>query len=51
MRNLHTLYHSPNIIGLNKVRKLRWTRDVARMKEGKSALKILAHEPARKVSA
>ena len=39
---LHSLYHSPNIVRVIKSRRLGWTYHVARMKEGRSALKILA---------
>jgi hypothetical protein len=28
---LHNLYSSPNIIGMNKLRKMRWAGHVARM--------------------
>ena len=39
---LHILYHSPNIVRVIKSRRLRWAGHVARIKEGRSALKILA---------
>jgi hypothetical protein len=35
------LYHSPNIVGVIKSRRLRWARHVARMEEGRNAFKIL----------
>ena len=38
---LHSLYRSPNIVRVNKSRKLRWTGHVARMEEGRSAFKML----------
>ena len=38
---LHSLYRSPNIFRVIKSRRLRWVGHVARMKEGKSASKIL----------
>ena len=37
----HNLYHSSNIIGVIKSRRLRWAGNVARMEEGRSAIKIL----------
>ena len=33
--------HSPNVIEVNKSRRLRWAGHVARMEEGRSAFKIL----------
>ena len=38
---VHSLYHSPNIVGVIKSRRLRWARHVARMEEGRNAFKIL----------
>ena len=38
---LHSLYHSPNIVRVIKSRRLRWAGYVARMGEGRSAFKIL----------
>jgi hypothetical protein len=35
------LYRSPNIVRVVKSRRLRWAGHVARMEEGRSALKIL----------
>ena len=46
--DLHNLYRSPNIVKLIKSRSLRWAGHVARMEEGKSALKILTDTPTRK---
>ena len=40
-KQLHSLYHSPNIIRVIKFRRLRWADHVARMEEGRSAFKIL----------
>ena len=34
---LHSLYRSPNIVRMNKSRRLRWAGDVTRMEEGRSA--------------
>jgi hypothetical protein len=44
------LYRSPNIIREIKSRRLRWTGQVARMEEGRSAFKILTGTPAGKRS-
>ena len=38
---LHNLYRSPNIVRVIKSRRLRWAGYVARMKEGRSAFKII----------
>ena len=45
---LHSLYHSPNIVRVIKYRRLGWARHVARMEEGKSAFKILTRKPSGK---
>ena len=45
---LHSLYRSPNIVRVIKSRKLRWAEHVARMEEGRSALKILTGKPTGK---
>ena len=42
------MYHLPNIVTVIKSRKLRWTGHVARMKEGRGALKLLTGTPAGK---
>ena len=42
---LHNLYRSPNIVRGIKSRRLRWAWHVARMAEGRSALKILTGKP------
>ena len=42
---LHSLYRSPNLVRAIKSRRLRWTGNVARMEEGRSALKILTGTP------
>ena len=44
------MYRSPNIITVIKARILRWAGHVARMEEGRSALKMLTGMPARKRS-
>ena len=38
---LHSMYRSPNIVRVIKSRRLRWAGHVAKMEEGRSALKIL----------
>ena len=38
---LYNLYRSHNVVRLIKSRRLRWAGHVARMKEGRSAFKIL----------
>ena len=45
---LHSLYHSPNIVRVIKSRRLRWAGHVARLKEGRSTFKILTDIPAGK---
>ena len=42
---LHSLYRSPNIVRVIKYRRLRWAGHVARMEEGRSALKLLTGKP------
>ena len=42
---LHSLYHSPNIVRVIKSRRLRLAGYVARIKEGRSAFKILKGKP------
>ena len=42
---LHSLYCSPNIVRVIKSRRLRWAGHVARMEEGRSAVKILTGKP------
>ena len=46
---LHSLYHSPNIVRVIKSRKLRWEGHIARMEEGKSVFKILTGKPTGKI--
>ena len=41
IRNFIVCTVSPNIVRVIKFRRLRWAGHVARMKEGRSALKIL----------
>ena len=45
---LHSLYRSPNIVGVIKSRRLRWAGHVARMEKGRSAFKILTGKPTGK---
>ena len=46
---LHSLYHSPNIVRMIKSRRLRWAGHVARMEDGRSACKILTGKPSGKI--
>ena len=39
IEELHSLYHSPNIVRVIKSTRLRWAGHVARMEEGRSAFK------------
>jgi hypothetical protein len=45
---LHSLYRSPNKIKMSMSRRLSWPGHVARMEEGRRALKILTGTPAGK---
>ena len=45
---LHSLYHSPNIVRVIKSRRLRLAGDVARLVEGRSTFKILTGKPTGK---
>ena len=45
---LHSLYHSPNIVRVFKTRRLRWAGVVVRIEEGRSAFKILSAIPTGK---
>ena len=47
-KDLHSLYHSPNIVRVVKSRRLKWAGQVARMDEGRSAFKILTGTPTGK---
>jgi hypothetical protein len=42
---LHSLYSSPNIVGVIKSRGMRWAGHVARMEEGRGAYKVLVGRP------
>ena len=46
--HIHSLYYSPNIARMVKSIRLRWAGHVARMEEGRSALKILTGTPTGK---
>ena len=46
---LHSLYRSSNIVRVIKSRRMRWAGHVARMKEGRSAFKILTGKPTGKI--
>jgi hypothetical protein len=45
---LHSLYRSPNIVRVNKHRRLRWAGHVVRMEEGMNAFKMLTDKPTGK---
>ena len=47
---LHSFYHSPNIVRMIKSRRLRWAGHVARMEESRIAFKMLTGKPTRKIS-
>ena len=47
-KKLLSLYRSPNLVRLIKSRNLRRAGDVARIKEGGSAFKILTNKPTGK---
>jgi hypothetical protein len=42
---LHNLYSSPNIIRINKSRRMRWAGHVARMGKTRNAYRILVGKP------
>jgi hypothetical protein len=42
---LHNLYSSPNIVRVNKSRRMRWAGHVARMEEGRVVYKVLVGRP------
>jgi hypothetical protein len=42
------LYRSPNIISVDKSRRLIWTGHVARIEESRSAFKVLTGKPTGK---
>ena len=50
MRNFKSLYRSPNIVRVIKSRRLRWAGHVARIEEGRSAVKLLTGTPKEKRS-
>jgi hypothetical protein len=42
---LHNLYISPNIVRVNKSRRMRWTGHVTRMVEGRGVYRVLRGTP------
>jgi hypothetical protein len=42
---LHSLYSSPNIVGVTKSRRMRWAGHVARMVEGRGVYRVLFGKP------
>jgi hypothetical protein len=45
---LHSLYSSPNIVRVIKLRRMRWAEHVARMGEGRGVYRILVRRPESK---
>jgi hypothetical protein len=45
IEELHNLYSSPNIIGMIKSKRMRWTGHVARMGETRNVYTILVGKP------
>ena len=45
IEELHSLYHSLNILRMIKSRRLRFADHVARMEEGRSVFKVSIGEP------
>jgi hypothetical protein len=50
MMQLHSLYPSPNIIRVNKSRRMRWAGHVARIGEGRGVYRVLVGRPEGKRS-
>jgi hypothetical protein len=42
---LHSLYSSPNIVRVIKLRRMRWAGHVARMEEGRGVYRVLVRRP------
>jgi hypothetical protein len=42
---LHSLYSSPNIVRMIKLRRMRWVGHVARMREGRFVYRVLVGRP------
>jgi hypothetical protein len=42
---LHNLYSSPSVVDNDQVRRMRWARQVARMRVRKNAYRILVGKP------
>jgi hypothetical protein len=42
---LHKLYSSPNIVRVNKSRRMRWAGHVARMGDGRGVYRLLVGRP------
>ena len=47
VRNFMSLYRSPNIVKVNKARRLRWAGHISRMEEGRSTFKFFTDIPIR----
>jgi hypothetical protein len=50
LKELHSLYSSPDIIRQIKSRRMRWAGHVARMGEEREVYKVLVEKPERKRS-
>ena len=48
VRNLRSLYPSPNIVKAIKYRRLSWAGQVARMKESRNSFKLITRIPTGK---
>ena len=48
IKELHSLYRSPNTVRLIKSRRLRWADHLAKIEKSRSAFKILTRKPTGK---
>jgi len=46
---LHSLYSSPHIVRVIKLRRMRWAGHAARMEEGRGVYSVLVGRPERKI--
>ena len=47
--SVHSLYRSPNIVRVNKLRRLRWADRIARVKECRSNFEIFTGKPRKRI--